>query len=93
MPSFEAKLTSKGQVTLPAKVREAMRVDAGDKVVFTQAADGSFHVSAINRSMAALKGIVRAGDAVTGDQMSTWIEQARGRSAPGPSGRGRTRSG
>ena len=29
-----ARLTSKGQVTLPKAVRDALRVDAGDSIVF-----------------------------------------------------------
>lgn len=92
MRTFEAKLTSKGQITLPSKMREAMRVDAGDKVVFTQAPDGSFHVSAAGLTMASLKGIVSApaagSGAVTSGDIARWIEQARGRAAPrSPSGR------
>lgn len=36
-----AKITSKGQVTIPASVRNALGVDEGDKVVFVQMDDGS----------------------------------------------------
>lgn len=88
MPTFEAKITSKGQITLPSKMREAMRVDAGDKVVFTQTPDGSFRVSAANLTMAALKGVVKATEdipaavKVTGRDIAGWIEQARGRAKP-----------
>ena len=90
MATFEAKLTSKGQITLPAKMRTAMRVDAGDKVVFTEADDGSYRISAINTSIASLKGIVRAGAPVTGNDISRWIEDARGRAKPNLAGRVRT---
>lgn len=34
-PSYEATVTSKGQVTLPKEVRESLRLRAGDKVRFT----------------------------------------------------------
>ena len=31
----EATLTSKGQITLPVDIRRALRLEQGDKVVFT----------------------------------------------------------
>ena len=36
-----ATLTSKGQITIPAAVREALRVGAGDRVEFVEIAPGS----------------------------------------------------
>lgn len=35
-----AKLTSKGQITIPKAVRNALGVDSGDKVVFVKTANG-----------------------------------------------------
>ncbi|MGN0814311.1 MAG: AbrB/MazE/SpoVT family DNA-binding domain-containing protein [Candidatus Coproplasma sp.] len=35
-----AKLTSKGQITIPKAVRDALGVDCGDKVVFVKTANG-----------------------------------------------------
>lgn len=35
----EAKLTSKGQITVPKEVRRALGVNTGDKVVFEQKGD------------------------------------------------------
>lgn len=31
-----AKLTTKGQITIPAEIRRKLHVDAGDKVVFLE---------------------------------------------------------
>ncbi|MHC4392452.1 MAG: AbrB/MazE/SpoVT family DNA-binding domain-containing protein [Planctomycetota bacterium] len=38
MPS--AKVTSKGQVTIPKEIRHALRLDAGDRVAFRLRSDG-----------------------------------------------------
>lgn len=35
-----AKVTSKGQITIPADVRRAIGVDAGDKILFVLTDDG-----------------------------------------------------
>lgn len=40
---YTATITSKGQVTLPSKVREKMRAKAGDRVVF-EMTNGKFVV-------------------------------------------------
>jgi antitoxin PrlF len=44
MKAAEAKITSKGQVTVPAALRKALGVKTGDKLVFTQDAQGRFLV-------------------------------------------------
>jgi antitoxin PrlF len=31
-----AKVTSKGQITIPSEIRRALRIKAGDKIVFKQ---------------------------------------------------------
>lgn len=57
MPS--AKITSKGQLTLPVKVRLAMGVDTGDRVEFVPHENGTFLVIPANRSIKELKGKFR----------------------------------
>lgn len=41
-----AKLTSKGQITIPKAIREAIGIREGDEVVFTPQADGSIRMTA-----------------------------------------------
>jgi len=41
-----ATLTSKGQITLPAKVREDLGLDAGDKIDFVAEERGSYRIVA-----------------------------------------------
>jgi AbrB family looped-hinge helix DNA binding protein len=52
-----ATLTSKGQITIPATVRAALGVDAGDRVEFVEIAAGRYEVIAATRSVTALKGM------------------------------------
>ena len=54
-----ATMTSKGQITIPAKVRDALGVEAGDRVEFVQVKPGHFELVAATQSVTALKGLVR----------------------------------
>lgn len=53
-----ATLTSKGQLTLPKDVREAMGVGPGDRVDFVRMEDGNFAVLPATHSVRALKGLI-----------------------------------
>ena len=52
-----ATMTTKGQITIPADVRAALKVDAGDRVEFVQIAPDRFEFVAANRSVKELKGM------------------------------------
>ena len=52
-----ATITPKGQITIPARVRQALAVDAGDRVEFVQIESGQFLFVAVNRSVTELKGM------------------------------------
>ena len=54
-----ATMTSKGQITIPAIVRSALGVEAGDRVEFVQVEPGRFELVAATQSVTALKGMVR----------------------------------
>lgn len=54
-----ATLTSKGQITLPAIVRNTLGVEAGDRVEFVQTEPGHFELVAATLPVTALKGLVR----------------------------------
>ena len=51
-------VTSKGQVTIPAGVRRAIGVGAGDKVLFVRRDDGT--VALYNQNMVALRALADA---------------------------------
>jgi antitoxin PrlF len=52
-----ATLTSKGQITIPAEVRDALGVDTGDRVEFVEIAPGRYEFIAATKPVTALKGM------------------------------------
>jgi AbrB family looped-hinge helix DNA binding protein len=50
-----AKIQTRGRVTLPAEVRQALKVQPGDQVSFTETKPGHFEVRADGRSGALLE--------------------------------------
>lgn len=55
-----ATITSKGQLTLPKQVRDALGLQAGDRVDFVAASDGRYTLVPIKSSITNLKGCIPA---------------------------------
>ena len=53
-----ATITSKGQITIPKEVREALGVEAGDRVEFVAQSSGVYTVVAATRDVRHLKGMI-----------------------------------
>lgn len=80
-----ATLTSKGQITLPIKVRTALGLETGDRVEFVEMEDGKFSIIAASKTVRDLKGLIRKpAKAVSIDEMNRAIA-AQG-ATPGWSG-------
>jgi len=76
-----ATLTSKGQITIPAEVRAALGVDAGDRVEFVEVAPGRYEFIAATLPVTALKGMLgKRRRSVSIEEMNAVIA-ARGASA------------
>ena len=71
-----ATLTSKGQITLPQLVRQALGLEAGDKIDFVPEANGGFRVFAVRRDVRELRGRFagRVARAVSIEEINTAIE-------------------
>jgi len=54
-----ATVTSKGQITIPARVRTELGVGAGDRVEFVKIGEGEFAIIAATRSIRELEGRFR----------------------------------
>ena len=44
-----ARVTSKGQITIPADVRRALKIDQGDDLAFEVTSDRSVHLKVLKR--------------------------------------------
>jgi AbrB family looped-hinge helix DNA binding protein len=54
-----ATVTSKGQVTLPRKIREALKIRPGDRIDFVLGADGEVRVRVGEVDVTELRGLLR----------------------------------
>jgi AbrB family looped-hinge helix DNA binding protein len=80
MTTMEAKVTSKGQVTLPLKLRDRLGIEPGDRVVFVEQRDGSFALRVRSGTLADLKGLLAGKVEPASDkQIKEWIDEARSR--------------
>ncbi len=73
-----ATLSSKGQITIPAAVRDALQVGTGDRVEFVEVAPGRYEFIAATRPVTELKGMFgKARKRVSIEEMNAVIA-ARG---------------
>ncbi len=55
-----AKITAKGQITIPKDVRDALGVQTGDRIAFTIRRDGTVTVAADNIDLRSLRASVKS---------------------------------
>lgn len=56
--NISAKITSKGQITLPSELRKALGVKPGDRVNFRKTNKGNYELVANTKTMEDIKGII-----------------------------------
>lgn len=54
-----ATITSKGQITIPVQVRNALGIGAGDRVEFVELKKDEFAIVALTRSLQELNGMFK----------------------------------
>ena len=75
-----SKITSKGQITLPKKIRNALDLHPGNRVEFILNNEGQVHMIPVKTSIQELKGMVLAPDKpVTIREMQEAIEKGAAR--------------
>lgn len=75
---IEATVTSKGQLTIPKKIREKLNLHPGDKVSFEETKEGEVKISTQKKSILRLAGILhRPGQKkVSIEEMNEAIKQS-----------------
>ena len=69
-----ATVTSKGQVTIPAAVRNALHIQAGDRIEFVEVDSGKFEVIVATSDASELKGMIKVNGAVSIEEMNAAIK-------------------
>jgi antitoxin PrlF len=54
-----ATITSKGQITIPVRVRAALGIDSGDRIEFVELEKGQFAIIPATRSLQELNGLFK----------------------------------
>jgi AbrB family looped-hinge helix DNA binding protein len=72
-----AKITSKGQVTIPADVRRGLGVRSGDRIDFVLNAAGRYELSVRSGKLADLRGVLRGAGSFTPEEIDAWVAEAR----------------
>lgn len=77
----DARVMSKGQVTIPKKVRAALGIDVGDRVTFvvdgTQVRVVNSAVYALEKFQNQMKGQAEKAGFLSEDDIAEWITQSR----------------
>lgn len=75
-------ISSKGQVTVPKKIREHLHVNATDKIIFIPQEDGRVLITGVEKSAAFLYGMLKhrkPARPVSIEKMNEAVKQARAR--------------
>lgn len=73
-----AKMTSKGQITVPVELRRALGLKPGDQVHFRMSETGNYEIVAKPRSFSDLRGLIKIdGKAPTPEQIVEIVDKAR----------------
>lgn len=72
-----AKITSKGQTTVPMEVRTRLGVGPGDSIEYVTQPDGQIMLRKASHPLASLRGIIKVDFPVTGDDIDRWCRDVR----------------
>jgi len=77
-----AKISTNGQITVPAEVRTALGLKAGDKVLFVRNPDGGFQINnaslvAIRKAQQAFEGVAERLGVRNEDDVQSLVNEVR----------------
>lgn len=74
MKTSSATVTSKGQITIPAMIRNNLNVSPGDRIQFIEIEPGRFEMLVACNDVRNLKGMVKTNHTVSIKEMNKAIE-------------------
>ena len=76
--TLDAKVTSKGQITLPAKLRKELGLKPGDRVNFRRTKEGNYELVAQTLTLEDIRGMIKLdGPPRTIEQIVDDVQKAR----------------
>jgi len=76
-----SRVTAKGQVTIPQKIRERFDIHAGDVLAFVSAEDGTLRVQKLNlpdvEGAQGRLGAIAAAEGITEEDVYRWAHEVR----------------
>jgi AbrB family looped-hinge helix DNA binding protein len=69
-------VTSKGQVTIPAKIRDEFGIESGDEIVFMKGLDGRLKIHVAKRRPGAGRGVLKSSLKLTQESIERGITEA-----------------
>ena len=76
--SIIAKITAKGQTTLPAAVRADLGVGPGDRVEYIRQPDGQYMLRKARHGLEALRGIIKVDRPYSTEEIVAMVREIRG---------------
>jgi AbrB family looped-hinge helix DNA binding protein len=73
-----ASVSSKSQITIPAAVRDALKIGPGDRIDFIQTADDRFEIAAATQDVTRLRGMVKTTHSASVEEMNAAIRMKAG---------------
>ncbi len=72
-----SKITSKGQTTLPAEIRNDLGVGPGDRVEYVKQADGQIVLRKAKTGFESLMGLIKTDRSYSNDEIVQMVHDAR----------------
>ena len=77
-----AKLSSEGQITVPADIRRILKLKTGDRIIFTQNNNGEIvianaSINAIRKAQKSFEGVAEELGNPSEEEIQSWVDEIR----------------
>ncbi len=75
--SHFAKITSKGQTTIPAEIRALLGVGPGDRLEYDLRPDGRVEIRKAPHPLEGLRGLIKVDRPISTEEIVRWVREMR----------------